>query len=399
MKRNMIENVPLDVIVEILIRLPARTLLRFKRVCNSWRSLISDPFFIDFHLKFSSSTPDTLIMKKNRKRKKKKNINGIEESFFFAANPSWREKFCFLCNHGPSQIDFPSREANSSVSFQLVSSCNGLVSLWYPADLHQPVSLWNPSTMETHILPFSGVANFCPVQVGFGFHRLAAGPGDYKVVIISLSNELNPLVKFNTLVYSLRMDSWKQIDNSNLPQNMVPGYYSEQVWLNGSVHWLTNHSGDRGRYVSVLSFNMADETFREMSLPQNIFSKEKLMGAAEGRLCVVAYNFYATKDVEVWVMKEYGVGEFWTKLFVISPPERWGADGNVLRPVGVTRSGQVVLKRRKKGRLVLISYDPKRKVFEGFGNWVFGSDTAESIESLVSVTASLVSVAPGSLYS
>ncbi|KAL6513750.1 hypothetical protein OROHE_019610 [Orobanche hederae] len=42
---------PDDLIFQILIRLPIKTLLRFKCVCRIWRSTIEDPIFIDRHMK------------------------------------------------------------------------------------------------------------------------------------------------------------------------------------------------------------------------------------------------------------------------------------------------------------------------------------------------------------
>ncbi|PHT85412.1 hypothetical protein T459_07518 [Capsicum annuum] len=40
-------KVPHDIIIEILLKLPAKSLLRFKGVCKSWRSLIEDSRFIN----------------------------------------------------------------------------------------------------------------------------------------------------------------------------------------------------------------------------------------------------------------------------------------------------------------------------------------------------------------
>ncbi|KAG4970224.1 hypothetical protein AAZX31_13G091900 [Glycine max] len=40
--QNNVVYLPEELIIEILLRLPVKSLLRFKRVCNSWLSLISD---------------------------------------------------------------------------------------------------------------------------------------------------------------------------------------------------------------------------------------------------------------------------------------------------------------------------------------------------------------------
>jgi hypothetical protein len=40
---------PDDVLVEILLHLPAKSVFRFRTVCKSWRHLLSDPVFIREH--------------------------------------------------------------------------------------------------------------------------------------------------------------------------------------------------------------------------------------------------------------------------------------------------------------------------------------------------------------
>ncbi|KAH0739079.1 hypothetical protein KY290_037784 [Solanum tuberosum] len=46
---------PNDIILNILLRLPVKSLLQFKCVCKSWRSLIEDPQFIKHHYDMSKS--------------------------------------------------------------------------------------------------------------------------------------------------------------------------------------------------------------------------------------------------------------------------------------------------------------------------------------------------------
>ncbi|KAL6137101.1 hypothetical protein ACLB2K_062396 [Fragaria x ananassa] len=43
-----------DVVVEILARLPVKTLMRFRCVCTTWRSLIADPHFVKKHMKYDA---------------------------------------------------------------------------------------------------------------------------------------------------------------------------------------------------------------------------------------------------------------------------------------------------------------------------------------------------------
>src|ERR1044072_3199964 len=50
---------PEELIVEILLRVPARSLLRFRCVCKSWKTLISNPQFVKDHTNITIS--DTSI--------------------------------------------------------------------------------------------------------------------------------------------------------------------------------------------------------------------------------------------------------------------------------------------------------------------------------------------------
>src|SRR4051812_32733503 len=47
---------PEDLVVEILLRLPVRSLLQFKCICKFWKTLISDPKFAKRHLQISTAS-------------------------------------------------------------------------------------------------------------------------------------------------------------------------------------------------------------------------------------------------------------------------------------------------------------------------------------------------------
>ncbi|AES93879.1 F-box and associated interaction domain protein [Medicago truncatula] len=49
-------NLPQELIVQILLRLPVKYLIRSKWVCKLWFSLISNPHFANYHFQLTTHT-------------------------------------------------------------------------------------------------------------------------------------------------------------------------------------------------------------------------------------------------------------------------------------------------------------------------------------------------------
>ncbi|OWM74640.1 hypothetical protein CDL15_Pgr005220 [Punica granatum] len=54
-------HLPEEMIYEILVRLPVKSLCRFRCVSTLWRTIISDPHFVSSHLARSSAHPKLLF--------------------------------------------------------------------------------------------------------------------------------------------------------------------------------------------------------------------------------------------------------------------------------------------------------------------------------------------------
>ena len=60
---NMSDYLPVEIVIEILKRLPVVSIIGCRSVCKSWWSLISTPYFITIHLNFSlSKTQNQLLL-------------------------------------------------------------------------------------------------------------------------------------------------------------------------------------------------------------------------------------------------------------------------------------------------------------------------------------------------
>ncbi|OMO76057.1 hypothetical protein COLO4_25686 [Corchorus olitorius] len=68
-KNMMTYQLPEEIYMEILERLPIKSLIRFKTVCKSWKSLISTPCFIDRHFSRSAANSNKVGIALTRKCK------------------------------------------------------------------------------------------------------------------------------------------------------------------------------------------------------------------------------------------------------------------------------------------------------------------------------------------
>lgn len=142
--KNLIQNVtveeamveqepPQDVVVDLLSRLPVKSLLRFKCVAKPWNSLISSPQFAKAHLKRT---------KENGKRRvllTGSSLSSIDHEAYGDEND---------INDLRVDFNYPMDRTPISIS-NIVGSCDGLVCL-FDAD---SLILWNPSTREARELP------------------------------------------------------------------------------------------------------------------------------------------------------------------------------------------------------------------------------------------------------
>lgn len=288
-------TIPPEIITDILYRLPAKSLGRFRCVSKDWLSLISEPQFIKTHT--NTLNRNHLIFTSN------------EISLY--SLPS--DQSDAVSKPKKLRIQLPPADV-----FTFHGSCDGLV--LGSADcggfdcVHTLVVL-NPTTSEIVKLPESGyemIDNLIEVDIiyGFGYDSLT---DDYKIVTISYFhyNDLIPPDVMSVHVYSLKSKTWRWVIDS--PYDHSYGKCLPGVLVNGFLHWIAIKASD-GLPV-IVAFSLADERFIEVPLPElsndvNIMCNKycKLVALGE-KLCL----FLEVKG-EVWLMNEYRVRESWIKI-------------------------------------------------------------------------------------
>ncbi|KAA8516860.1 hypothetical protein F0562_017322 [Nyssa sinensis] len=315
-------ELPADVVTDILSRLPVETLLRFRCVSKPWCALIDSSDFIKFHLKRSIETKNNLSIVLG-------DVNGL-----YTINFEWLDEAVKL----DSPIEFKDCEIEVS------GSCNGLLCL---SNIEQDIVLWNPSTRKCKKLPVApiefprgfSILDTCPFIVyGFG-HDVVND--EYKVVrMVQYYVQDNDSFDSEVKVYNLKSNSWRRIPDFPyyLCHDEVNG-----ILAGGALHWVVRRKPKPATANLIAGFDIGTEEYR--LVPQPEYENKKFLmniGVLGECLCILC-NYYLV-GVDIWVMKEYGVKESWTKLFSVVQPSVTRSFWYVWpRPIAYSKSRREVL--------------------------------------------------------
>ncbi|KAM5577459.1 F-box protein CPR1-like [Rosa sericea] len=367
------EYFPEEIIDKILLKLPVTDVIRCSAVCKLWNSLIKNPTFIQTHLK--NQTHDAVS--------KRLLLISRQSYDLHWDNPAALFGQC-------SNLRNPIRNSNWTKGMvgEVVGTCNGLVCLAVSSihgDPCPPVILWNPSIRKFGFLPSPSRAVDCYRYESY-YLCYDSRIDDYKVVRIVRE----PYCQVEVEVWSLASGSaWKSLNN--VPADFSP-ITSRHAFVNGAFHWvqsrLTRGEEEEECTVSVVALDMVDESFRNVEIRQGFWRDSPPIISryhGDGDQCWLALSeIQGISCFDLWVMKDYGVAESWTKLFSVrllgSPEEE-----PCIEPFGFTKSGQVVVRMGRDGELNSFkSYDPKDKQFRDFGNQAYDYYFMDSfVESLV----------------
>ncbi|XP_058741963.1 F-box/kelch-repeat protein At3g23880-like [Vicia villosa] len=328
-----------ELIAEILSILPVKSLLQFKCVCKSWKTLISDSAFIKLHLKRSATQiPMFAIILDRLKITPGESPDGnddeYEENFSVFPYPTRS----LLDNSSITLFDDPYYDVENKECSNVFASCNGLfllASVIFTGP-HKKYSfqLWNPAT-KTISKKFG---YFCAIQYqsftfGLGFDD---STDTYKVVVASryIGNQL----KSNVRVLSFGDDVWRSIESFPvvpLPFELNNYNIHDGVYVSGAVNWLairnnidyhswinmklTVNKTIKVEHFVIVSLDLRTETYNQYLLPldfDEVPSAQPIISVLGGCLCF-SYSYKET-DIVIWQMKKFGVEDSWTQFLKVS---------------------------------------------------------------------------------
>ncbi|XP_026412483.1 F-box/kelch-repeat protein At3g23880-like [Papaver somniferum] len=340
-----------DIISNIIIRLPVKSILQFRCVSKAWCKLLKDPDFVKKHLSHAIEMNKFSVMMHPC-------YDLHEKAHALAYDP-----FSSTLSN-PASINYP-------LARTFWGTCNGLICLTTTSE--KDVVLWNPTTKEFKEVPIESADDFSNYKHGFGYGDEI---DDFKVVSFVGFED----VYFSEVrVYTLKSNSWRRLEN--IPYLLCHGEMDmSQVSVHGAMHWLALSDTEPDKVI--VSFDFKDDKFDEMPLPSFFHDEyaETNLCPLGGSLCLHG-SIYGC--IDVWEMKEFAVTESWVKLFTIP----YQADPRQLVPLQVVKNGEILLGYDDRKGYHLDLYDLKHGTsinLKAYANWGwYFSVTFAYVESLL----------------
>ncbi|XP_073145581.1 F-box protein At3g07870-like [Henckelia pumila] len=340
-RSSFLLNLPSEIMINILLRIPIQTILSCKCVCKQLLHLLSTPDFAESHLPFS--TPGLVIFQIGTN-------HNLCQIFEYEDGDELQHSNLHLSpvmKFDPSVcIGLP------DVNFGIVGSVNGLLCLQeYGNQEYDALYICNPITCEYIALPrIEGVVEHPDTsEYGFGVSKIS---GQYKVVRNVHRHSKDPqagpssstIQNHECLVYTLGTGSWRHVQPAGPPF----GHYdlSRSLFLNGNLHGsVKDYYGSDDRFISC--FDLESESFKPFPAfpPPPVPPVIGTLGILDDCLCFFDIRSVNDEITAIWVMKEYGVEKSWTEILLIAEVEDFPCIyyGSVVHPIKAFENGDILL--------------------------------------------------------
>ncbi|OMO61133.1 hypothetical protein COLO4_33544 [Corchorus olitorius] len=296
-------NLPKELFVEILLRLRIQDLGKFTVVCKSWNSFIKTPTFISTRLNRTISSTNTNLL------------------FFrlYTSKPRRWPESPRLCLRYSLRFDnkaldeykkLPCPKIGKCRRFRVAGSINGLVCLVYDIGPYDYTS--DELREKGYVYEFS--------EKG-----LRQRQKDFNALTFILWNSVikkaihlpEPARYGSCILLNLKLKFtlsmlifWRSITS------IAPNYSPLIDPPNNHGNSFVNH----GNSFVILAFDVSDEVFSEIPLPDNLsyvpdVGRAQLLKYGESSIAIVNWDWEHGRGlIHLWVMKEYGVATSWTKM-------------------------------------------------------------------------------------
>ncbi|KAL9663639.1 hypothetical protein QQ045_019030 [Rhodiola kirilowii] len=313
-----------DLIREILIKLHVETLINFKQVSKTWMYIISSHHLAKTHYYYHSVAKSQSPGNKNPK------------SFFLlrdTARQGRQGTFITSISVTPDQLECTVHE--HKYLHYLEGYCSllppplfsiGLGLYCIHKSFTPKVALWNPGTREIKVLPPTPL---CHSQIDYDY--IVFGHAEYKDDMlfykVGVLSYKRLSFKLETLeLYDSSSNSWKVLACDDILYCRMT--LQDGINLNGTLHLLSRLDS---KHIHIITFDYSSEVFGRMEVPyplqitgRYVLRRPFISLYDDKFLCLAA--MWKVQDVinyhgfiDVWVMREYGVKESWSKEYTTGP--------------------------------------------------------------------------------
>ncbi|KAF8045118.1 hypothetical protein N665_5574s0001 [Sinapis alba] len=323
-------NIPLDLVVEILKKLPAKSLVRFRCVSKQWSSIISSHRdFLDSIVTRSLAQPQCM--------------------HFIFHHCTSKPFFIFTSTYQKMAGNDEAIFIPSLTRPGIYQYVRGLILCWSYRSFN--IVIYNPTTRQALWLPdqqpFMKLYNY---TYFFGYDPLE---NQYKVLGIPHKHMEKACLVF-TLTVPTATKNWRYIESIG-PSHHYP--IQPAICINGVIYYQACTTEYGSTYV-FMSFDVRYEKFEQLNAPTNHLSSLMNYRGKLGLMC-------CKKGVEIWVMErtDHEKTQEWSKIFfyeeMVSFKDCWFTRC-------ATRGGEIVFILFRPGHdhnretLCVSYYDPER---------------------------------------
>ncbi|XP_010468187.1 PREDICTED: putative F-box protein At4g09190 [Camelina sativa] len=313
------EHIPLDLIVEIFSRLPAKSIVRLSSVSRLWSSITTTPGFINSVVTqyLSSRHCVMLIFRKNDK-------------LFFFASP---------LHTGPKVESFQFTIPNND-NIRRYESVHGLI---YLETSRHVMFIRNPIMKSFFTLPKLDCNQGSPLAGFLGYDPIN---GRHKVLCI--------LMEENKIgIFTLgAQESWRILTKGFPSHYYVTGFAR---CIDGVIYYEGSFGCPVSSVRAIMSFDLKSETFILIKHPKK-YDKNTFWASFEGRLALVSST---PSGVELWILEDRKNHNQWIYKHFPSPhdfnKEKW-------KLMGVTETGEFIYTSSRASKLTILD----RVLYEWF---------------------------------
>ncbi|KAL1207747.1 F-box protein DOR [Cardamine amara subsp. amara] len=327
------ELIPVDLIIEILSRLPAKSISRFRCVSKEWASILHRQYFTNLFLKMSSSRPRLLFIFRT----------DDDKLFFLSAHQPLNPDQ----NSSPLVVDYHMSFSTKTCSPFHMAPVFGLVCSKpikvFLGIVYRNVNtmIYNPSTGQS--IPLPRIQSMVNTRTVLGYDPINK---QYKV--LCMKDRINPLYTVQILTLGTGTLSWKTIGCSLL-HFPVCGW----ICINGVLYYPGDMGNTFPKRYTIVCFDVRFEKFKFVEPPDNIdVTWLSTMINYTGKLGIVLVDDFTagftrkTTSLELWVLDDVVKNKWSQHIYVFPPMWKNLVADSILYIAGMTSNGEIVFSSR-----------------------------------------------------